>query len=111
MRSIVGSQNLKDLRSIERYCDTIHSIREDYITYLGLCAPYIASLKDETRIKMYELAWSLLFGDEDKKDKIESEKKVLSDIREQFKNIKVHGAEEIMHHNQGEKLLKQIQEF
>lgn len=92
---LVGSYT-GDAAFIQRYCDSIQLVKEDNLEYIKLTSPFIASkLKDETRIKMYELAWSLLFGEEDKIDKTEEDKKVLKEIREQFKHMKTHGAKEI----------------
>jgi len=66
------------------------------MTYLKLCSPFIAQLGNETRTKLYELAWSLLFGEDEKGDKIEDQKVVLEEIKEQFKNLQTGPAREIL---------------
>lgn len=73
----------------------INLTKEDYITYLKISAPFLAQLKDETRIKVYQMAWELLFGEEGE-EKIKEHKDVLEEIKNQFtKNLVTHGAEEL----------------
>ncbi len=73
----------------------VNLTKEDYITYLKISSPFLAQLKDETRIKVYQMAWELLFG-EDGEEKIKEHKDVLEEIKNQFtKNLITHSAEEL----------------
>lgn len=75
----------------------INLTKEDYITYLKISAPLLAQLKDETRTKVYQMTWELLFG-ENKEEKLKEHKDVLNEIKEQFsKNLVDHGGEELMY--------------
>lgn len=95
LRSLVGTEKIGDLSIIDKYCTSIHLIREDYLSYIKLCSPFIAQLPSETRVKIYELSWSLLFGDEGKKDKVEEAKKVMQEIKEEFKKLQTGVGREI----------------
>lgn len=47
------------------------------------------------RNKLYEAAWEIQFGDDDKVDKLEDARTVVSHIKKYFSNIKDLGGEEI----------------
>lgn len=96
---------------IERYCDAVNLIKEDYLRYLNLCSPFIAQLKEETRVKMYQMAWDLLFGGDHGEDKLKEHKQILEDIKQQFTGMKDLAAEEILTDSPNKDIVRHFEQF
>jgi len=109
-RKMHGRPAGEEITFIERYCDSVHLLNERYLEYLMLCSPFIAQLKDETRIKMYELANQLLFGVDAKIDKVLETKTVMNDIKREFKNIRDVKSKEITS-DKGENFMQQFKGY